>query len=103
MAVRHSTQSPRGFFGSITSDLGGVLLGGIGSDLGGVLGNGLSNIVDGLVNPFLGSSTAPSLSNQATGVSIGQSTITITPTTQGYITSYTVANTDVYISHNPCI
>ncbi len=88
---------------SITSDLGGVLLGGIGSDLGGVLGNGLSNIVDGLVNPFLGSGTAPSLSNQTTGVSIGQTNITITPKTTGYITSYTVTNTDVYISHNPCI
>ncbi|MCO8183098.1 MAG: hypothetical protein NKF39_04270, partial [Tropheryma whipplei] len=61
MAVRHSTQSPRDVLDSITSDLGGVL------------GNGLSNIVDGLVNPFLGSGTAPSLSNQATGVSIGQS------------------------------
>ncbi|WP_166806551.1 putative Ig domain-containing protein [Tropheryma whipplei] len=39
-------------------------------------------------------STTPSLSNQATGVSIGQTNITITPKTTGYITSYTVASTD---------
>ncbi|WP_044143907.1 putative Ig domain-containing protein [Tropheryma whipplei] len=43
---------------------------------------------------FLVTSTTPGLSSTATGVSIGQTNITITPTTQGYITSYTVASTD---------
>uniref|UniRef100_UPI000A6403C4 hypothetical protein n=2 Tax=Tropheryma whipplei TaxID=2039 RepID=UPI000A6403C4 len=35
-------------------------------------------------------STTPGLSGTATGVSIGQTTITITPKTTGYITGYTV-------------
>ncbi len=64
---------------SITSDLGGVLLGGIA----------------GIITGLLGSGTTPSLSNQATGVSIGQNSITITPKTTGYITSYTVTNAGV--------
>ena len=95
MAVRHSTQSPRDVLDSITSDLGGVL--------GSAIGNGLGNITGGLVNSILGSGTTPSISSTATGVSISQSNITIKPTTQGYITSYTVAKTDVYTSHRLCI